>query len=244
MKINEIQRFDTIKDNIPSFNWADTENLVQSRAYEKIKHVGNLDNGMKIMLRSSDRHGKTIYLLNNESPIERIGVFSLALHHHGYSIGSTIATNYQGQNLGYQVYKFLIKNLGYTLVSGETQSFGSSYVWTKLWETPGIFVYGAIENPEGPNEYFEVEPDEINPRLLSGKHDVYNDYNYPESFSNQTAKLNLFKYRDLINDMIAKKEIKPKDGDKLMKKYKKNYENELNAFINSGEYTHLIAVKE
>ncbi len=251
MKLNEIYRFNLDKEDIPSADWKETKATIQSRQDEQLSYIGTLNNGMKLVLMKNHTYNmELIYLLNNKPPIKIIGKFglssSIASKDNGYSIDSTLATEYQGQGLGYQVYKFIIKNLGYILIGGTTQSLGASYIWTQLWKTPGIHVYGAIKNPEGPNKYFEVEPDEINSRLLSGNYDIYDDYNYQNPLNDQhrNFEINFSKYQNLVKDMIIKKEITQRKGTELIKKYKKEYNKEKEAHKIAGRDTYLIAMRE
>ncbi len=206
-----------------------------------LKYLGKLKNGMKLIcLDGSGDFEKYIYLLGTQKKPQPIGEFILRKwYDHGHSITSMLSTKYQGQNLGYQVYKFLILNSKIRLVAGITnQSAGSASVWVKLWKTPGIFVCGMRQHKNNKKEYFEVEPDDFNPKFLTGKYDVYNDisdsdYNMYEDYAD---------YEDLLNDMIDNKEITKKEAKKLIQKYTTHFDKERDEIVATYD-TYLLATK-
>ena len=52
-----------------------------------------------------------------------------------------VDSRYKGNNLAIKIYRFLMRKMDITLMSGKSQSAGGRYVWNKMSKTPGIVVY-------------------------------------------------------------------------------------------------------
>jgi GNAT superfamily N-acetyltransferase len=70
-----------------------------------------------------------------------------------------VLPQYVGQGLGYALYKKLILQDGYTLMTSSTQSEGALRLWQRLAKTPGIFVYGWDDNKLEPFHAFDRDDD-------------------------------------------------------------------------------------
>ncbi len=78
---------------------------------------------------------------------------------HGYTVEEVkVRSSHQGQSLGLKLYKYLIKEVGITLISGHVQSPGGAKLWTALYKSPGINVYGYDPRSKD-SKFFHVEPD-------------------------------------------------------------------------------------
>ena len=81
-----------------------------------------------------------------------------------------ISSAYQGNRIGLEAYKVLIKK-GMMLRSGHQQSVGGQKLWNELSDTPGILVYAAKPKGRKKFEYSLVEPGDAG-RVLAD-FDVY-----------------------------------------------------------------------
>lgn len=91
-----------------------------------------------------------------------------------YVDGVKLVPELQGRRIGPTLYKFMIVDMGITLVSGETQSPGSAKLWARLAEDPEIKVvaYYPDNNKTSPVAY-----DRENQRLMALKgNPLYGDY--------------------------------------------------------------------
>jgi hypothetical protein len=77
---------------------------------------------------------ETIVYLVSDVTNEALAVIRLSISDfNSYQVdGVKIIPEFQGKNIGQALYKFIIVDLGYPLMSGETQSPGSAKLWTKL----------------------------------------------------------------------------------------------------------------
>ncbi len=187
-------------------------------------------------------YGTIIYIVDHSSKTNPITIGQIILYPHylGYQPSSTVNRKYRGKELGLKTYKSIILKLNLILISGRTQSYGSSYLWTKLWHDPKIFVCGlrVINNKK---EYFQVEPDEFDPKLLTGKHGVYdNGYN----IHHDDYEDHHYAYQNTVNDMYQNNEISRNKAIELIKKYRTTLKKEEKHQYESGENTYLIATKE
>ncbi len=237
MKLNEI-----IYNNIGQYftikyaNLADTENI-----------IGSLPDGFKVGL--DYQKDNTIILLYDDEEEEYI-IGYLELKHidlDSYKVlDARITRNYQGQELGYKLYKYIIQELNFTLISDVMQSQGAIKLWAKLWKTSGIHVYGMREyystqkHLGKKTKFFEVEPNDFNE--LEGKYDVYS-----RQFMDETdyrLEANFISYSEMIKNMINNKEITKKEGNKLIQKYKNNMEIQNNEKYDTAWNTYLVASNE
>ena len=95
---------------------------------------------------------------------------------YGYEVYETkVRPAYQGQALGLKLYRSLVKDFNITLVSGGVQSVGGAKLWSALYKSSGITVYG--HNPrDRESKFFHVEIDDSGKvDSLYGK-DVYGDF--------------------------------------------------------------------
>lgn len=129
------------------------------------------DRNFTLFMYETSSH-KEFFLVDKEN--NRVAVYMRLVRFGGfaYSVSRIKARRtYQGRGLGIKLYKFIIKNLGITLISDKIQSLGGARMWSELYKTPGITVYGY--NPGARNKedkFFHVEPDEVgNIESLVGK---------------------------------------------------------------------------
>ncbi len=227
-QINEIVSIEVIKDYFSGFP--------RDQLSGEFKKIGKIDN-VTILLSTEIMDFGSIEVIRVYLYDEMKNTIIGKMHLSQYGpdshtvIKAAISPKYQGQNLGYKLYKLLIQKVNITLVSDKEQSPGGQSIWTKLWKTPGIFVYGAYEKQHAflrgdYTEYFQVEPDEDG--ILVGKHDVY--YNEKETDDIEFEYLNDYnEYADQIEDMIQDGGISREDGDEKLISYEKEMSNELNS---------------
>jgi len=160
-KISEIGFYPDIKkrDLSPS-------NLID-RAYKmrkeddkiSIEKVFTFDSKFKVAISKSVSNTLEVFLVDKENLrvaayllLYRFGTF-------GYTVEEVkVRGSYQGQGLGMKLYKYLIKEVGITLISGHVQSPGGAKLWTALYKSPGINVYGYDPRSKD-SKFFHVEPD-------------------------------------------------------------------------------------
>ncbi len=205
--------------------------------------VGALHNGLSIGIFSQS--DKTIILLYDIDDKNIIGHLDLrpegSKGSDSYKILSTgIANDYQGQELGYQLYIFVIKELNFNLISDGLQSQGAIKLWTKLWKTSGIHVYGMRELNSGDTEYFEVTPNDFNE--LEGKYDIYPTR--PNENKPYLDEKDFLMYIKMIQNMITNNEITKKEGKELIKKYSTELHQQTDEYYLNSWYTYLVATKE
>ena len=95
-----------------------------------------------------------------------------------YSIEqANVHTSYQGKNLGLSLYKALIANLDFTLLSNDSHSPGARKLWVRLWQDTNINVYGFDLQS---NRVFSVEPDGSASELATTSKDI-ELYNHPST---------------------------------------------------------------
>lgn len=104
-------------------------------------------NGLQVYLfhpEQTDRE-KLEVLLKNEKTGEFLGVLRLIDNPHGNGsyVFSDIDTDpsIHGTTAAIKLYSYVIKDLGYTIVSDDTQTKGALSVWKRLAGYPGIVVY-------------------------------------------------------------------------------------------------------
>ncbi len=197
----------------------------------KFPIVGKLQNEISIGLDDRDPYNINIVLYYKT---KSIGIAVLEKDKNQYQIKLIkINPKYQGQNLGYELYKFLILKLNYTIKSDDIQTKISSHIWSKLWKTSGILVYGNMHN-----KYFQVELNDLG--QLEGKHDIYGMSN---AARNQIYD-SLDTYYSLIDDMCKQKEITKKERNELKNNY---YDASIDEIAKNGEVdcnAYLIATKD
>jgi len=182
MKLHELESVEEISLE-PSIKKSDlTQASEADRHLELLKSQNSLsdqiifpaDRDFTVLIHKKPGY-QEVFLVDRET--DRVAIY-LLLHKFGnfaYSVGEIKARKtYQGRGLGIKLYRFLIKQLDITLISGKSQSLGGARLWSELYKTPGITVYGF--NPSAKDKkdrFFHVEPDEIgNIESLAGK-DVY-----------------------------------------------------------------------
>ncbi len=208
-QINEIQNIDYDKESIPK-----RQASISRQDKSKKKFIGNIGEIEVYSVAETKHHLSNadiiIYLENQNNPV---GKFVLNKVKEGYQTHySLILPEYQGQNLGYEVYKFFIQKLGLMLISGNEQSLGAQKLWTKLWHTPGIFVCGLYVPMKKKREYFQVEPNDFGE--LEGKYDIYNIAHHMGYFDD------LQMYKRLLDKQIDKKEITSEERREKIKQYR------------------------
>lgn len=104
-------------------------------------------NGLQVYLfhpEQTDRE-KLEVLLKNEKTGEFLGVLRLIDNPHGNGsyVFSDIDTDpsIHGSTAAIKLYAYVIKELGYTVVSDDTQTKGALSVWKRLAGYPGVVVY-------------------------------------------------------------------------------------------------------
>jgi len=148
--------------------------MLRSRGVLSAQQSFPADREFGILVRQESDY-QEVFLVERET--DRVAVY-LLLYKFGrfaYSVEEVkVRKNYQGRGLGIKLYKYMIKQQGITLISGKQQSPGGARLWSELYRTSGINVYGY--NPgarDKKDRYFHVEPDEVgNIESLAGK-DVY-----------------------------------------------------------------------
>ncbi len=231
MLLNEIELNNLSKNvNIHQFSYAE-------EYFDSLEYLDTIEPNIALY-SFPDSHGMLLYLIDtskkNDNIIGEIGLNPELSF--GHEPTSYIANEYQGRNLGFKTYKYIILKLNLILVSSRSQSKGSSYLWTKLWHDPKILVCGlrVINNEK---EYFQVEPDEFDPQLLTGKYKIYKDLPYDFVKDSQD-------YQTLINDMYTHNEITEKEYEKLIYKYSILTSQEQEENSSAASYTYLIAIKK
>jgi hypothetical protein len=80
---------------------------------------------------------------------------------------ASVRSTQAGKGYGFAIYKILIRELDYVLVSDTTQSIGGAKIWYKLYQTPGITVYGWDPQAPQDEQFFQVT-DENGDGMLDG----------------------------------------------------------------------------
>jgi len=182
MKLHELESVEEIslepsikKSGLVKANVSD-ERLAELRSKNVLSDqiIFPADRDFAVLIHQASRY-QEVFLVDRET--DRVAVY-LLLYKFGnfaYSVEEIKARKtYQGRGLGIKLYRFLIKQLDITLISGKQQSPGGARLWSELYKTPGITVYGF--NPSAKDKkdrFFHVEPDESgNIESLAGR-DVY-----------------------------------------------------------------------
>ncbi len=234
MKINEIRSNNISKRSGPDTSYKFKTFAKSSYCFDEIEPNIKL-------YHVADKRNPTIHIVDHslKSGPKAIGNVGLTPFHMGYRTVSAVDRKYRGRNLGFKTYKSIILKLNLMLISDESQSHGGSYLWTKLWHDPKIFVCGlrVINNKK---EYFQVEPDEANSRLLTGKYDIYAD-DYDED---NNYEYHYYSYEEIVDNMYQNDEISRDKAIELMKKYRTTLKKDNKIYQSVGKNTYLIATKE
>ena len=182
MRLCEIQSVKEIsldpgikKSGLTKANVSDQRlDLLKSKGLLSAQQTFPADREFGVLVHQASQY-QEVFLVERET--DRVAVY-LLLYKFGRFAHSVeevkVRKNYQGRGLGIKLYRYLIKQQGITLISGKQQSPGAARLWSELYRTPGISVYGY--NPgarDKKDRYFHVEPDEVgNIESLAGK-DVY-----------------------------------------------------------------------
>ena len=100
----------------------------------------------------------------------------------GYTMADmSIHESIQGYNVGFRLYTWLMKSLGWTIISDETQSEGAIKLWKKIVAHPNVVAWGEISGySDGPMPlHYDAEDDEI-----EGPLDTHQPH-YNDSFSKE-----------------------------------------------------------
>ena len=204
---------------------------------ERPKIVGKLKNGMRVGI-TPGHNGITVVLYGKQKKAIPIGTITLFKHGKGYiSSYSKITSKYQGQGIGLELYRFIIKKLGILLISDMQQTVGSQKVWVKLAQTPGIYVYGRRTAPGRKTQFFQVEPDSFG--QLSGELEVYDQWenDHDEERLNQDLK----EYWASIDELISAGKISPTKGKQMYDKERVKTNKEVIELKRAQQDTVLIA---
>lgn len=187
MKLCEIEKVDEIelapsvkkRDLSPAAHLEYALSKARSRNLIVSQSTLSTDKNYQIVLaKAESTPGSIQAILFDPSKDDRVvAVVELFKYsRYGYQVNETkVRPAYQGQGIGLKLYKALIKDFDITLASGPIQSLGGAKLWSALYRSPGITVYGHDpRNTE--NKFFHVDID-ASGKLdsLYGK-DLYRDY--------------------------------------------------------------------
>jgi predicted GNAT family acetyltransferase len=161
MKFTEIALYPDIKKRDLS-----TANLIDS-AYRTRKDANEIssektftfDSKLTVAISKLTANTLEVFLVGKED--QRVAAYMLLYRFgtHGFTVEEVkVRSSHQGQGLGLKLYKYLIKEVGITLISGHVQSPGAAKLWTALYKSPGINVYGYDPQSKD-SKFFHVEPD-------------------------------------------------------------------------------------
>ena len=173
-------------------------------------------NGFQVYLfhpEKTDRE-KLEVLLKNEKTGEFLGVLRLIdnPHNGGSYVFSDIDTDpsIHGSTAAIKMYAYVIKDLGYTVVSDDTQTKGALSVWKRLASYPGIVVY-----------QWDLANDEYSAWSPSDHESAFVSSDDMEALNKEEQQL-----KDKLEDLLDAGKIDYAEYGKLLKKYMADLHND------------------
>jgi hypothetical protein len=129
-------------------------NYVRRRKFPHFLIEGN---GIKVYVFEKDKDQRYVYAFINSKSYP---VMEIEMKRFGESWATNMTSvrkSAQGLGLGFVVYELLIKKGNMMLISDQQQSLGAQKLWKRLYQTPGITVFGYDTTEKDPNkQYFQV----------------------------------------------------------------------------------------
>ena len=157
---------EVIRNNISKNNWSGYHPGDHTDLMDNGKQVGKID-GFEVWLLQQG-YDRVVYLIHRSPKSQNydkiVGEFELGKwgKNRWETFYSKLDRKVQGKGLGYKVYMFLMKELGYTLVTGESHSVGAEKTWQKLVKNPRVLAW--VQAPGKRKKHsvqFDKETDEL-----------------------------------------------------------------------------------
>jgi hypothetical protein len=156
MHIDEIEKIDIEKKSMFTAKEIDEKWL----AYREVtsRFQSKLFPNFVISIAESGSGSKNIFL-SHKTRINRPLVFMMmSASGFGWETNlTTVRDSAAGQGLGLAVYIILIRELNFILISDSSQSKGGQQIWSRLFKTSGITVYGWDPKAKKGEQFFPVE---------------------------------------------------------------------------------------
>ena len=152
------------EDRINEIEYVDNLSKDAISRYEFDSHIGQSDTtGKKI--NGYDIHtykdGNSVFFLVKDPDSDGfLGVLELEESRGYYKSIVFFDEDIHGKGIAPLLYKMVVVDYGYTIVSDSEQSKGSKTLWERLSKMPGVFVYGWNPKEKGDNAFFQWDPSE------------------------------------------------------------------------------------
>lgn len=185
MRISEVTNIeikDQNMDDLVNDSWNETD-PEQLKPATKIKDFTILRNG------AIGDQTITFWATKNDDPA---GFLTLIQHGKGYTTGYVrFKDEHRGTGIALEIYKWLISK-GIMLISDSSQSRGGKSIWKRLFNTPGINVYGYHFNGMTKEiDFTSLEIDDFD--QLAGDFDVYDN---PDTSADDRRDANINKEKE------------------------------------------------
>ena len=137
IRLDDLERSDKslfYKQNLHDWNFTEIQSI-------KIGEFGEYQ-----ILCKSFFNGDKYYALYNAKTDELVGFVTTTRFSKKANsemiLNLGFAPKYQRKGLALRLYKFLILKMNKMLISGDMQTVDSKNLWERLWQTPGILVFG------------------------------------------------------------------------------------------------------
>lgn len=198
-KINELERGDWIgKDDIPG-----PLNPKKAFPNELPFTIGEYE----VRWRKTKGNDITVTVWDNNEGVARLELIPhTAMGIPTYHVDAVgLNSEYQGQGIGYELYKGLLKFTSLNLASVGVQSPGARKLWARLSQDPQVKAWGIDLKR---NRWLEVKPNSAGTELMSvkGKPSLYSSKDYGILLVKRNSKTD-----KLIAKMAADSEELPAD---------------------------------
>lgn len=174
MKISELER-NIIKKSEASL-WPYSKNQYKNELPFQIdsfdvlyrKHSQDRYSGIIVSVWDGEKPVSNLFI----TPREYQGIKAYAVEY------MAISPEYQGQNIGYELYRGLIVLTGIPLITTGSQSRGARKLWLKLAQDPQIKAYGFTTDKFKDKMIFDLQPNKSQTELksLGAKIIVYDNW--------------------------------------------------------------------
>lgn len=221
--ISEVERNTLKKNDWRGYTLSRYENILANA--EKVTTI----DGYEVWIRDFSPKVKIIDLLYKHPKGEKfdkiVGEIELVKYrnpNYWQADYTTIDPSLRGRNMALKLYTFLMKEMNFVIVSGESHSVGAEKLWKRIVQNPKI--YSWIEKPNGEKQelFYDEEQNELNAVI-----DPYtSEYNEKNELRSELEQLQDFTKEDIekLKSKLKHKKITKQEFNKQQKKIRKMYD--------------------